>query len=48
MAQKRLDCLHPDKTFCGECDNCIEWDRTFDHESYEEEKRARIAEQNEY
>lgn len=44
----KLDCLKEDEIFCGECDNCIEWDRTFDHEAHAERKRAWIAEENEY
>ncbi len=44
---KHLDCLN-DKGFCGECAHCIEWDRTADIEGFEERKRQRIAEEQEY
>jgi len=30
------------------CDECEEFDRTCDIDAYEEQKRARIAEENEY
>ncbi|MCK4784193.1 MAG: hypothetical protein KAV87_10615 [Desulfobacteraceae bacterium] len=42
-----LPCLKEDEIFCGECPNCIEWERTADIESYEEEKRQYLFEQGE-
>ena len=35
---------------CGHllCDECEEFERTFDIDAFEEEKRRRIAEENEY
>lgn len=37
-------------SICGTwlCDECEEFERTFDIDAYEEEKRRRIAEENEY
>ena len=44
---KNFDCLK-DEAFCGDCVNCHEWERTADIEGYEEKKRQRIAEEQEY
>ncbi|MEY8252434.1 MAG: hypothetical protein RPR91_08615 [Colwellia sp.] len=41
------DCLKA-QLFCGECQPCIDWERAADIEGYEEDKRQRIAEENEY
>ena len=41
-----LECMR-DETFCGECANCREWERTADLETYEEEKRKRIFDEQE-
>lgn len=48
LADEDLDCQKPDEIYCGECDNCIQWESTADIEGYEERKRARIAESQEY
>lgn len=43
---QNLDCLK-EQLYCGECENCIEWERQADIEGHEERKRQRIAEENE-
>lgn len=48
MSEKLLHCQHPNEIYCGECSNCIEWERTADLEGHEERKRQRITEENEY
>lgn len=50
MACQCCDSEAPARDYYGTslCEECIEMDRDTDWDAYEEEKRRRIAEQNEY